>query len=134
MPPAEKQTEVFEILDRHFPPEARFRSLLNDTPDWRALADSILTRQACGEPMDLPAELFRAGVDWTRSVKVIRTILNKDIREAQAILLSHPGWLRWCKQRIKTDASCLKQAHYAARNDSLPEWIALRDGKVVFLK
>lgn len=77
MPPADKQTDVFEILDRRFSPETRFRRLLDDTPEWRALADSILNRQACGEPMDLPAELFRASVDWTRSVKVIRAISTR---------------------------------------------------------
>ena len=114
-------------------PEERFRSLIANTPERLALANSILERRARGEALDLPSEFFDAGLDWSRTIKAIRAIHANSIAEAQAMVLAHPGWLRWCKLRVRSDRSCWKQAYRAALSNSHPDRLKLVDGQPVFL-
>lgn len=122
------------IFDEIQPPDDAVRRLLGDSPKLRSLAESILNRAHRSEAMDLADELFKAGVDWHRTIKIIRWMRKNTIAEAQALVLSHPGWLRWAKRQVTTNPACAKRARYAATHGSLPDWIGLRDGQPAFLR
>lgn len=110
------------------------RNLLRDEPNGETIAESFLARIDRNEPVDVPAEFFAAGIGWPQMIKTLRTIYGVSIPQAQDMALRHSGWLRWVKLRCATDRSCMKQAHFSARNGLLPGWLALENGKATFIR
>lgn len=110
------------------------RNLLRDEPNGETIAESLLARIDRNEPVDVPAEFFAAGIGWPQMIKTLRTIYGVSIPQAQDMALQHSGWLRWVKLRCATDRSCMKQAHFSARNGSLPGWLTLENGKATFIR
>lgn len=108
------------------------RSIAAQRPDISPTAEIIIASLDRGSQVDIASLCFAARADWTRSIKIIRAATGLSIIEAQTLLLEHDGWLRLVKQQCRASPACAKQLRYAARNNTLPDWIELRDGIAVF--
>lgn len=76
---------------------------------------------------ELVDRMFRERSSWEDLIKAIRRAAETGIFEAQKIALSHPGWRRFCNDRIKDDPGCRKQAIHHIR-DHGPDGLIAFDG------
>ena len=60
--------------------------------------------------IDVPDQLFNQKVDWVELIKSIRQIFGVNIFHAEAKVLQHEGWRRFCENQINNDSKCRKAA------------------------
>lgn len=70
---------------------------------------------------------FQGEANWTKLIKALREAYDLSIYEAEAMVLAHRGWRRWCEQRINADPECRKQALWHIRHHGDASLI-VRDG------